>query len=167
MNIKMSVNLTPPLDSLIDPVEDHSSGSVNKGDSLNQAFPVSGKTWASQLQASAVKSATRTLKDGKYTIRIVMSDEKNVTNFGSSAHGKAFTFMDPSDLSSDEMSIKRLVNNFSGSSITCVVEASSGNMISATYSLQDDANITISSEGKDLGPFPTHLSLVTDYTMSW
>lgn len=167
MSMKMSVNLPPPLDSMIEPVEDESNGSVDKGKSLNQAFPVSGKTWASQLPATAVKSATRTLKDGKYTIRIVMSDEKNVTNFGNSAHGKAFTFMDLSDLSSEGMSIKRMVNNFLGSSITCVVDSKTGNMLSATYSLQDDANITISSEGKDIGPLPTHLSLVTNYTMSW
>lgn len=150
--------------------DDSDQGSVNKGNSLNDAFPVSGKTWASQLSASAVKSATRTLKDGRYTIKIVLNTEKGVKNIQNSAHSKVFTTMDLNDMNDavqdEDIQIKNVSNTFHDSSITCVVEKNTGNMLSATYLLNDDISATIASEGMEI-PAIIKMKMNTGYTMAW
>lgn len=149
---------------------DGEGDTLPKGSNLNNIFPVSGKTWSSQLSASAVKSASRTLKDGKYTIKIVLNDEKNVTNINNCVHGKVFTCLDTSallDMAKDVgMEMKHISNSYSGSSVTCVVDAKTGNMRSASYVLNDKISATIQYEGITL---PTDITLVvrSDFNMSW
>lgn len=149
---------------------DREGDTLPKGSNLNNIFPVSGKTWSSQLSASAVKSASRTLKDGKYTIKIVLNDEKNVTNINNCVHGKVFTCLDTSallDMAKDVgMEMKNISNSYSDSSVTCVVDAKTGNMLSASYLLNDKISATIQYEGMTL---PTDITLVvrSDFNMSW
>ena len=90
-DLSMSMSLGIPGFPTFDETD---SGSVRKGANLNKAFPVAGKSWASQLSYTAVKSATRTLSNGKYTSKIVLNTEKGITNVANSAHGKVFTVMD-------------------------------------------------------------------------
>lgn len=164
---KLDMELPSPFNEMFEPISDSSSGSIIKGNNLNNAFPVNGKSWSSQLSPSAVKSASRLLKDGKYTITISMDDEKNVTNFNNSAHGKAFSYIDLTQMEDDQFSVKNMTSNFTGSSISCVIDAATGNMLSAKYTLRDKAKVTLLSEGKEMGPIPMTFEITSSYSMSW
>lgn len=135
---KLDMELPSPFNEMFEPISDSSSGSIIKGNNLNNAFPVNGKSWSSQLSPSAVKSASRLLKDGKYTITI--------STFFSSSHLSQIT---------------------TGSSISCVIDAATGNMLSAKYTLRDKAKVTLLSEGKEMGPIPMTFEITSSYSMSW
>ena len=156
------------------PMEDETTeGTIPKGGDLNNAFPVSGKTWASRLSPSAVKSATRTLQDGKYTIQIVMEDENKVADATGSVHGQAFTVLDLNEFKDAAqekgIDIQNVTNSFRGSTITCVVDAKTGNMLSATYILKDQGSATMQANDIKLFTLPVEIDLTmrTDYTMVW
>lgn len=143
-------------------------GSTRKGQNLDQRFPVIGQSWASKLPASAVKSAERTLSNGVYTLKITMNDEKDVLNIGNSAHGKVFFFMDTEQLKEmmkeSGLEVERLTNNFSGSTITCTIDAKTGNMLSATYVLKDKINTYL----KDMSePLPIQMNITQQFKMAW
>lgn len=167
-DLSMSMSLGIPGFPTFDETD---SGSVRKGASLNKAFPVAGKSWASQLSYTAVKSATRTLSNGKYTIKIVLNTEKGITNVANSAHGKVFTVMDLNEINDsmqeEGMQMKTISNTFHDSSITCVVDAKSGNMLSATYTLNDTVSATLVAEGMEIPLTNIKLKMVTSYTMDW
>lgn len=143
-------------------------GSTRKGQNLDQRFPVIGQSWASKLPASAVKSAERTLSNGVYTLKITMNDEKDVLNIGNSAHGKVFFFMDTEQLKEmmkeSGLEVERLTNNFSGSTITCTIDAKTGNMLSATYVSKDKINTYL----KDMSePLPIQMNITQQFKMAW
>lgn len=167
-DLSMSMSLGIPGFPTFDETD---SGSVRKGANLNKAFPVAGKSWASQLSYTAVKSATRTLSNGKYTIKIVLNTEKGITNVANSAHGKVFTVMDLNEINDsmqeEGMQMKTISNTFHDSSITCVVDAKSGNMLSATYTLNDTVSATLVAEGMEIPLTNIKLKMVTSYTMDW
>lgn len=166
----LNYNLSFSLNVLGQSFSDGDNDTIGKGSNLNDAFPVSGKSWASQLPASTVKSATRTLNNGRYTIKIALNTEKDVTNIAGSAHGKVFTTMDLNDINDavqdGDMQIKNVSNTFHDSSITCVIDAKSGNMLSAAYSLNNDISATIASEGFEI-PATIKMKMNTSYTMNW
>lgn len=153
--------------------QETTEGTIPKGGDLNSAFPVSGKTWASRLSPSAAKSATRTLKDGKYTIQIEMQDENKVADASGSAHGQAFTVLDLNEFQKTAqekgINIQNVTNSFRGSTITCVVDAKTGNMLSATYVLKDQGSATMQANDIRLITLPVEIDLTmrTDYTMVW
>lgn len=143
-------------------------GSTRKGQNLDQRFPVIGQSWASKLPASAVKSAERTLSNGVYTLKITMNDEKDVLNIGNSAHGKVFFFMDTEQLKEmmkeSGLEVERLTNNFSGSTITCTIDAKTGNMLSATYVSKDKINTYL----KDMSePLLIQMNITQQFKMAW
>lgn len=143
-------------------------GSTKKGQNLDQRFPVIGQSWASKLPASAVKSAERTLSNGVYTLKITMNDEKDVLNISNSAHGKVFFFMDTEQLKEmmkeSGLEVERLTNNFSGSTITCTIDAKTGNMLSATYVSKDKINTYL----KDMSePLPIQMNITQQFKMAW
>lgn len=169
---EMKLAMTFSIFGISQSMEDSSKDTLARGSNLNDAFPVSGQSWASRLSASAVQSASRTLKDGKYTIKIVMKDENNVTNARNSAHGQAFTVLDLNDFqdaAQDKgISIQNVTNSFRGSTITCVVDAKTGNMLSASYLLKDKGSATMKDQESGVNlPVTIDLTMQMDYTMSW
>ena len=169
---EMKLAMTFSIFGMSQSMEDSSKDTLARGSNLNDAFPVSGQSWASRLSASAVQSASRTLKDGKYTIKIVMKDENNVTNARNSAHGQAFTVLDLNDFqdaAQDKgISIQNVTNSFRGSTITCVVDAKTGNMLSASYLLKDKGSATMKDQESGVNlPVTIDLTMQMDYTMTW
>lgn len=143
-------------------------GVTQKGQNLNQLFPVVGQSWASKLPASAVKSAERVLSNGVYTLKITMNDEKDVLNISNSAHGKVFFFMDTEQLKEmmkeSGLEVERLTNNFSGSTITCTIDAKTGNMLSATYVSKDIINTYLKDS---LAPLSIQMNITQQFKMAW
>lgn len=147
-SIYMNIAMEIPGEEAFEPTDETFHQTYSAGSNLDDAFPVFGKSWASQLQPSAVKSASRTLKDGKYTIRLVMNPENGVTNFENSAHGKAFSpFLSDDDfknmMKNEGLAVKKITSSLHDSSITCVVDAKTGNMLSATYALKNNMSVRV------------------------
>ncbi|HIT53346.1 MAG TPA: hypothetical protein IAD07_05340 [Candidatus Fimivicinus intestinavium] len=168
MTFSMSVSSGPLPDFPMDALNE--SGTVAKGKNLNSIFPVSGQSWSSRLPVSAVQSASRTLKDGKYTIKLTLNAESCGANVGGSAHGKVFTVLDLDDLNASaaeqDLQFQNISHSFSGSIITCVVDARTGNMLSATYVLNDNISTKIVSSDLSMNA-RLKTKMVSNYTMSW
>ena len=62
------------------------------------------------------------------------------------------------------LEVERLTNNFSGSTITCTIDAKTGNMLSATYVLKDKINTYL----KDMSePLPIQMNITQQFKMAW
>ena len=151
---------------------ENASDSYPKGSNLNDAFPVAGQSWASRLEASGVKSAACSLKDGKYYITIAMKDEENPKPLVSQ-HGKAFTCFDTDELmqaleetgDAEELELlegMRFSTTYSGCKISCVVDAKTGNMLSAKYYTDITMGMTL------VGYFlKVNVTTTQSFTMDW
>lgn len=151
---------------------ENASDSYPKGSNLNDAFPVAGQSWASRLETSGVKSAACSLKDGKYYITIAMKDEENPKPLVSQ-HGKAFTCFDTDELmqmleqagDAEELELLeslRFSTTYSGCKISCVVDAKTGNMLSAKYYTDITMEMTLAG-------FSIQMNVTTTqaFTMDW
>lgn len=156
---------------------ENTSQSYPKGANLNDVFPVAGQSWSSRLEAKGVKSAVCSQKDGKYYITIHMNDEKNPKPVTSN-HGKAFTCFDTEELmdmatqAGDAEAQAMLKNmsfttNYSGCKIACVVDAKTGEMLSAKY--YTDVTMKISVSKLSVFPISMTVNVATtqDFTMKW
>ena len=139
---------------------------------LDDAFPVFGQSWASRLSVSAVKSASRTFSNGNYTIQIVLNDENNVFSIGSSEHGKAFSsYFSDEDIkkalveAGEDFNIRSFDNSLHDSSITCIVNKQTGNMLSATYILKNNMSVKVGSPAAFA--FPIQFDNLQSYKMTW
>ena len=123
---------------------------VAKGASHND-FPVAGKSWASKLDASSVKSATCKQNGKFYEIDIRFKDESLndlPTNPQATKHGTAMTVLSAPEvyeqtdkIPSFLVSIKSFAPTYSGSYITCKINAATGKMVSAVYYFSTIASV--------------------------
>jgi hypothetical protein len=111
-----------------------------KGGSHNE-FPVSGKDWASKLDANAVSSATCKDNGSTYSIRINMKDEtmsQLPADPTTTAHGKVMRVFSRQEIA-DGIASAKVINvpsfgaDYAGSYIDCTVDKATGRVKSATY----------------------------------
>ena len=116
--------------------------SVAKG-ADHSNFPVAGKSWASKLDASFVKSATCTENGSCYTIKIVLMNE-DVSTLPKDAStlrtGKVMNAWDSSlmeDAKAAEpfVTITKFQTNYRNASITCTIDKATSRLKTITYSL--------------------------------
>lgn len=168
MDIPMEISGEKPFE----PESIDYSQTYTAGSNLNDAFPVFGQSWASQLQINAVQSASCVLKNGQYTLKIVMKDENNVTNVSNSAHGKAFSSIltdeDIEEMLHKEGFVKgRMTSSLHDSTITCIVDAKTGNMLSANYVLKNNMSMRIIATSGMFVVVPLQLDNTQTYQMTW
>lgn len=122
-----------------DQLEKNSKGSETISAS---GFPVENESWASKLTAADVSSATCTGADGKYTITVkTVADGKssNVTH-GQGHAPKAFNVVLPGIVNDNIPGVAQGIvgtatMNYPSSTAKIVVDAETGNVLSAEYDL--------------------------------
>lgn len=119
------------------------SETYNGKAAIQGVFPVENETWASKLTAADVKSATCTEKDGKYTVTVVtIADGKSSSVQHGQGHApKAFNVVLPGVVNDNvPKAAASLIGgeaqlNYPSCKAVIVVDAATGNVISADYYL--------------------------------
>ena len=112
------------------------------GADIKAKFPVEGESYSSKLTAADVKSATCTEKDGKYTITIttVADGKSSNVQHGQGHAPKAFNVVLPGVVNDNIPGVATSIvgtasMNYPSSTVKIVVDAKTGNVISAIYDL--------------------------------
>lgn len=113
------------------------------GADIKAKFPVEGESYASQLTASDVKSATCTEKDGIYTITIVTLDDAKSTahKHGAGHNPKAHNVILPATVNDNIPGIAKSLTGdaamaYPSSTIVVTVDKATGNVLTANYDLK-------------------------------
>lgn len=131
------------------------------------AYPVENESYASKLTAADVSSATCTEADGKYTITVkTIADGKSSTIVHGTGHApKAFNVILPGTVNDNIPGVATSIvgtatMNYPSATAKIVVDAATGNVLTADYSL--NWTINFDKVGASL-PFNTH----DNYTIAW
>ncbi len=137
------------------------------GAQIKEVFPVEGESYASQLTAADVKSATIVEKDGKWVITIsTIADGKSSTVKHGQGHApKAFNVVLPGIVNDNIPGVATSIvgtatMNYPSSTVKVTVDPATGKVLNATYDLKwtinfDDAGVII--------PFTTLDEFVISY----
>ena len=137
------------------------------GAQIKAVFPVEGESYASQLTAADVKSATIAEKDGKWIITITtIADGKSSTVKHGQGHApKAFNVVLPGIVNDNIPGVATSIvgtatMNYPSSTVKVTVDPTTGKVLNATYDLKwtinfDDAGVII--------PFTTLDEFVISY----
>ena len=137
------------------------------GADITAKFPVEGESYASQLTAADVKSATIAEKDGKWIITITtIADGKSSTVKHGQGHApKAFNVVLPGIVNDNIPGVATSIvgtatMNYPSSTVKVTVDPTTGKVLNATYDLKwtinfDDAGVII--------PFTTLDEFVISY----
>jgi hypothetical protein len=156
---------------------------VKKGEN-HDAYPVKGETWASKLEATALKSASCADKGSCFEIVLKFNDEKLKAlpdNPETTAHGKAFSLLLSKDFTNafggfdvNLLGLKVGVENqkfeptYRGSYIKCKIDKA-GNMMNALYYLNTysivDMLVTVNSKDYIIGITMVY-SVTEEYTFN-
>lgn len=130
-------------------------------------FPVENESYASKLTAADVSSATCTEANGKYTITLTtLPDGKSANIVHGSGHApKAFNVVLPGTVNDNipgpaQGIVGTATMNYPSATAKIVVDAATGNVLTADYSL--NWTINFDKVGASL-PFNTH----DNYTIAW
>lgn len=124
---------------------------LNRDDSakkeiLPAEFPVGGETWSSKLQPGAVQSASCTDAGDILNLTITLKPESGVPLRSQSNHGSCFSIPGDFDFLNFDISgikIGELTLTYSGCSIKCSIEKSTGRLIQADYHIQAEGSLQL------------------------
>lgn len=111
----------------------------SKKEILPVEFPVGGENWSSHLQLGAVESAECIDAGNTLQIKIVLKPESGVPLRAKSNHGSCFSIPANFDFLNVDISgikIGELTLTYSGCSISCSIDKSTGQLIRADYHIQ-------------------------------
>lgn len=118
----------------------------SKREILPAEFPVGGETWSSKLQPSAVQSATCTDAGDTLNLTITLKPESGVPLRAQSNHGSCFSIPGDFDFLNFDISgikISELTLTYSGCSISCSIEKSTGRLLQADYHIQAEGSLQL------------------------
>ena len=133
----------------------------------NAIYPVENETWSSKLTVDDVESATRTEKNGVYTITIKVKNDDLATEYshGTGHHGKAFNIVMPQTIKDNAGGAASLLSSlkvgYQNGTIVATVDKATGNIISVTYDFHWLLNVDV------FGGVTAYFGIKTDYTVKW
>ena len=137
------------------------------GAQIKEVFPVEGESYASQLTAADVKSATIVEKDGKWVITIsTIADGKSSTVKHGQGHApKAFNVVLPGIVNDNIPGVATSIvgtatMNYPSSTVKVTVDPATGKVLNATYDLKWTINF---DEAGVIIPFTTLDEFVISY----
>ena len=133
----------------------------------NAIYPVENESWSSKLTVDDVESATRTEKDGVYTITIKVKKDDLAAEYahGTGHHGKAFNIVMPQTIKDNAGGAASLLGSlkvgYQNGTIVAKVDKATGNLISANYDFVWLLNVDV------FGGVTAYFGIKTDYTVKW
>lgn len=118
----------------------------SKKEILPAEFPVGGESWASRLQPEAVQSAECLDGGDTLQVKIVLKPESGVPLRSQSNHGSCFSIPANFDFLNVDISgikIGELMLTYSGCSISCLIDKSTGQLTRADYHIQADGALQL------------------------
>lgn len=148
---------------------------LNRNDSskkeiLPAEFPVGGETWSSKLQPNAVQSASCTDAGNTLNLTITLKQESGVPLRGQSNHGSCFSIPGDFDFLNFDISgikISELTLTYSGCSINCSIEKSTGRLLHADYHIHAEGSLQLTLAAILKRDCSATITSNTSYTLEW
>ena len=118
----------------------------SKKEILPAEFPVGGENWSSKLQPSAVQSAACTDAGNTLNLTITLKPESGVPLRAQSNHGSCFSIPGDFEFLNFDISgikISELTLTYSGCSISCLIEKSTGRLLHVDYHIQAEGSLQL------------------------
>lgn len=142
----------------------------SKKEILPVEFPVGGETWASKLQLDAVQSAECVDAGDTLQIKITLKPESGVPLRSQSNHGSCFSIPGDFDFLNFDISgikIGELTLTYSGCSISCSIEKSTGRLLNADYHIQAKGSVQLTLAAILKKECSATIISDTSYTTAW
>lgn len=148
---------------------------LNRDDSgkreiLPAEFPVGGETWSSKLQPNAVQSASCTDAGDTLNLTITLKQESGVPLRGQSNHGSCFSIPGDFDFLNFDISgikIGELTLTYSGCSINCSIEKSTGRLLQADYHIHAEGSLQLTLAAILKRDCSATITSNTSYALEW
>lgn len=142
----------------------------SKKEILPVEFPVGGETWSSKLQPSAVQSASCTDAGDTLNLTITLKQESGVPLRGQSNHGSCFSIPGDFDFLNFDISgikIGELTLTYSGCSINCSIEKSTGRLLQADYHIHAEGSLQLTLAAILKRDCSATITSDTSYALEW